>query len=214
MTWGYSLSSTLLLLSLPADYREVSRGGAMVAANFASCHGDVTAWAMVKLSHAAPQTSKPDYPKPDFPMSDEQPCCGMESQVLQCPRGANSPPTTCAAVLRTQSLHVPSACRQRQKPTSLTRGSSLFAANCASCHAEAVEPVNGPAAGSLAPTTHQLSPKKPTPELSLGIAGKWPGLPGTGMPPMEKPTQHRSAVTGPWSKFVRSCTAPPAAGEL
>ena len=200
MTGGYSLSAPVLHpASDPDDLQEeVSRGGALFAANCASCHGSVGV--------GDGQASASLLPKPAnltaARFSDER----LSSVLWNGVAGSSMPPwrqlpteDLRALVAYIQSLHVPSALSSTQGATSLNEGESLFAANCASCHG-ARGAGNGPVAGALAPQPTNFHLKKPDWERVLEVLAN--GLPGTAMPPWKSQlsVDQRYAL----AEFVRS----------
>src|SRR5712671_6297018 len=135
MTGGYSLSAPLLHpASDPADLQEeVSRGGALFAANCASCHGSA--------GRGDGEAAVSLLPKPAnltaARFSDER----LSSVLWNGVTGSAMPPwrqlpteDLRALVAYIQSLHPPGATPSMQETTSLSEGESLFVANCASCH--------------------------------------------------------------------------------
>jgi len=200
MTAGYSLSAPVLHpASDPDDLQEeVSRGGALFAANCASCHGSVGVGDGKASASLLPKPANLTAAR----FSDER----LSSVLWNGVAGSSMPPwrqlpteDLRALVAYIQSLHVPSALPSTQGATSLNEGESLFAANCASCHG-ARGAGNGPVAGALAPQPTNFHLKKPDRERVLEVLAN--GLPGTAMPPWKSQlsVDQRYAL----AEFVRS----------
>ena len=205
MTGGYSLSAPVLHpASDPADLQEeVSRGGALFAANCASCHGTTGVGDGKASASLLPKPANLTAAR----FSDER----LSSVLWNGVAGSSMPPwrqlpteDLRALVAYVQGLHVPSAVPPTPEATSLNEGESLFAANCASCHG-ARGAGNGPAAGALAPQPTNFHLKKPTPERAWEVLEN--GLPGTAMPPWKSQlsVDQRYALV----EFVRSLYGPP-----
>jgi cbb3-type cytochrome c oxidase subunit I len=205
MTGGYSLSAPVLHPAPdPADLQEeVSRGGALFAANCASCHGSTGAGDGKASASLLPKPANLTSAR----FSDER----LSSVLWNGVAGSSMPPwrqfpteDLRALVAYIQSLHVPVAVPSAPEATSLNEGESLFAANCASCHGVAGAG-NGPAAGALAPAPTNFHLKRPTPERAWEVLEN--GLPGTAMPPWKSQlsADQRYALIG----FVRSLYGPP-----
>jgi cbb3-type cytochrome oxidase cytochrome c subunit/cytochrome c553 len=204
MTGGYSLSAPVLHpASDPDDLREeVSRGGALFAANCASCHGPSGVGDGGASASLLPRPANLTAAR----FSDER----LSSVLWNGVAGSSMPPwrqlpaeDLRALVAYIQSLHPPSAAPPTQEDTSLDEGKSLFATNCASCHGDRGAG-NGPAAGALAPAPTNFHLKKPTQERVWEVLEN--GLPGTAMPPWtsQLSADQRRALVG----FVRSLYGP------
>jgi cbb3-type cytochrome oxidase cytochrome c subunit/cytochrome c553 len=204
MTGGYSLSAPVLHpASDPDDLREeVSSGGALFAANCASCHGPSGVGDGGASASLLPRPANLTAAR----FSDER----LSSVLWNGVAGSSMPPwrqlpteDLRALVAYIQSLHPPSAVPSTQEDTSLDEGKSLFAANCASCHGDRGAG-NGPAAGALAPAPTNFHLKKPTQERVWEVLEN--GLPGTAMPPWtsQLSADQRRALVG----FVRSLYGP------
>jgi cytochrome c oxidase cbb3-type subunit 2/cytochrome c oxidase cbb3-type subunit I/II len=204
MTGGYSLSAPVLHpASDPDDLREeVSRGGALFAANCASCHGPSGVGDGGASASLLPRPANLTAAR----FSDER----LSSVLWNGVAGSSMPPwrqlpteDLRALVAYIQSLHPPSAVPPTQEDTSLDEGKSLFATNCASCHGDRGAG-NGPAAGALAPAPTNFHLKKPTQERVWEVLEN--GLPGTAMPPWtsQLSADQRRALVG----FVRSLYGP------
>jgi len=205
MTGGYSLSAPVLhpALDLADLQEEVSRGGALFAANCASCHGTTGVGDGKASASLLPKPANLTAAR----FSDER----LSSVLWNGVAGSSMPPwrqlpteDLRALVAYVQGLHVPSAVPPTPEATSLNEGESLFAANCASCHG-ARGAGNGPAAGALAPQPTNFHLKKPTPERAWEVLEN--GLPGTAMPPWKSQlsVDQRYALV----EFVRSLYGPP-----
>jgi cytochrome c oxidase cbb3-type subunit I/II len=208
MTGGYSVSAPILHpASDPDDLRdEVSRGGALFAANCASCHGPAGLGDGKASASLLPRPANLTAAR----FSDER----LSSVLWNGVAGSSMPPwrqlpteDLRALVAYIQSLHLPSAVPSTQEDTSPNEGESLFAANCASCHG-ASGAGNGPAAGVLAPAPTNFHLKRPTQERVREVLEN--GLPGTAMPPWtsQLSADQRHALVG----FVRSLYGPPQEG--
>jgi mono/diheme cytochrome c family protein len=204
MTGGYSLSAPVLHpASDPDDLQEeVSRGGALFAANCASCHGSAGVGDGKASASLLPKPANLTAAR----FSDER----LSSVLWNGVAGSSMPPwrqlpteDLRALVAYIHSLHPPSAVPSTQEETSLDEGKSLFAANCASCHGDRGAG-NGPVAGALAPAPTNFQLKKPTQERVREVLEN--GLPGTAMPPWtsQLSADQRHALVG----FVRSLYGP------
>jgi mono/diheme cytochrome c family protein len=181
MTGGYSDSAPVLHpASNPGDLQEeVSRGGALFAANCASCHG--------AAGRGDGKASSSLMPKPAnltaARFSDQR----LSSVLWNGIVGSSMPPwrqlpteDLRALVAYVDSLHLPAAAPATQEVASLEVGKALFAAACASCHG-GTGAGNGPAAAALAPPPTNFHLKKPTEERAWEVLED--GVPGTAMPP-------------------------------
>src|SRR6267378_249205 len=202
-TGGYSLSAPVLHpASDPADLQEeVSRGGALFAANCASCHGSGGLGDGKASASLLPKPANLTAAR----FSDER----LSSVLWNGVAGSSMPPwrqlpaeDLRALVAYVHSLHVPEP--STQGATRVSEGESLFSANCASCHG-ASGAGNGPAAGALAPQPTNFHLKEPTRERVLEVLAN--GLPGTAMPPWKSQlsVDQRHAL----AEFVRSLYGPP-----
>jgi cytochrome c oxidase cbb3-type subunit I/II len=200
MMGGYSLSAPVLHpASDPADLQEeVSRGGALFAANCASCHGSSGTGDGKASTSLLPKPANLTAAR----FSDER----LSSVLWNGVAGSSMPPwrqlpteDLRALVAYVQSLHVSGAVPSTQGATGLNDGESLFAANCASCHG-ATGAGNGPVAGALAPRPTNFRLKNPTRERVLDVLAD--GLPGTAMAPWKNQLSEdqRHAL----AEFVRS----------
>src|SRR5579864_6520632 len=203
MIGGYSLSAPVLHPpSDPDDLQEdVSRGGALFAANCASCHGSA--------GRGDGKASASLLPKPAnltaARFSDER----LSGVLWNGVAGSAMPPwrqlpteDLRALIAYIQSLNAPGATPRIQEAAGL--GKALFAATCASCHGVTGEG-NGPAAGALAPAPTNFHLKKPSEERAWDVLEN--GVPGTAMPPWRDQLgadERRSLV-----EFVRSLYGPP-----
>lgn len=205
MMGGYSLSAPVLHpASDPNDLQEeVSRGGALFAANCASCHGTA--------GHGDGEASASLLPKPAnltaARFSDER----LSSVLWNGIAGSAMPPwrqlpaeDLRALIAYIQRLHTPGATPGTQDTASLDLGKALFVAMCSSCHGD-TGAGNGPAAGALAPAPTNFHFKKPTEERAWDVLEN--GVPGTAMPPWRSQlsTDQRHALV----EFVRSLYDPP-----
>jgi len=181
MTGGFSDSAPVLHpASNPGDLQEeVSRGGALFAANCASCHG--------AAGRGDGKASLSLLPRPAnltaARFSDQR----LSSVLWNGVVGSAMPPwrqlpteDLRALVAYVHSLHLPAAAPATQEAASLAVGKALFAAACASCHG-ATGAGNGPAAGTLAPAPTNFHLKKPTEERAREVLED--GVPGTAMAP-------------------------------
>jgi len=204
MTGGYSLSAPVLHpASDPDDLQgEVSRGGALFAANCASCHGSSGTGDGKASASLLPKPANLTAAR----FSDER----LSSVLWNGVAGSSMPPwrqlpteDLRALVAYIQSLHVPGAVPSTQGAASPNEGESLFTANCASCHG-ARGAGNGPVAGALAPQPTNFHLKKPDRERVLEVLAN--GLPGTAMPPWKSQlsVDQRQALV----EFVRSLYGP------
>jgi cytochrome c oxidase cbb3-type subunit I/II len=200
MIGGYSLSAPVLHpASDPADLREeVSRGGALFAANCASCHGPSALGDGEASASLLPKPANLTAAR----FSDER----LSSVLWNGIAGSSMPPwrqlpaeDLCALISYVQSLRVPSAPSTSQKTASVDQGKALFAANCASCHGDRGSG-NGPTAGALAPPPTNFGLKEPTQRRALEVLEN--GVPGTAMPPWKSQldVEQRHAL----AEFVRS----------
>ena len=205
MMGGYSLSAPLVHpASDPNDLQEeVSRGGALFAANCASCHGSA--------GRGDGKASASLLPKPAnltaARFSDER----LSSVLWNGVAGSAMPPwrqlpteDLRALIAYIQSLHAPAAAPGIHETASLDLGKALFVATCASCHGDSGGG-NGPAAGALAPAPTNFHLKKPTEERAWDVLEN--GVPGTAMPPWQNQlsVDQRHALV----EFVRSLYDPP-----
>jgi mono/diheme cytochrome c family protein len=184
MIGGYSLSAPVLHPASDPDdlHEEVSRGGALFAANCASCHGPAglgDGKASASLLPAPANLTAARF-------SDER----VSGVLWNGIPGSSMPPwrQLPAEDLRTliayvQSLGVPSAPSRSPETASVDQGKALFAANCASCHGDQGSG-NGPAAGALAPPPTNFNVKRPTQRRVLDVLEN--GIPGTAMPPWKR----------------------------
>src|ERR1700738_3201797 len=205
MTGGYSVSAPILHpASDPDDLRdEVGRGGALFAANCASCHGPAGLGDGKASASLLPRPANLTAAR----FADER----LSSVLWNGVAGSSMPPwrqlpteDLRALVAYIQSVHVPSALSSTQGATSLNEGASRLAANCASGHG-ARGAGNGPVAGALAPQPTNFHLKKPDWERVLEVLAN--GLPGTAMPPWKSQlsVDQRYAL----AEFVRSLYGPP-----
>jgi len=205
MTGGYSRSAPVLHpASDPDDLQEeVSRGGALFAANCASCHGSGGVGDGKASASLLPKPANLTAAR----FSDER----LSSVLWNGVAGSSMPPwrqlpteDLRALVAYIQSLHSSGAAPSTQGATSLNDGESLFAANCAGCHG-ARGAGDGPVAGGLAPQPTNFHLKKPDRERALEVLAN--GLPGTAMPPWKSQlsVDQRHAL----AEFVRSLYGPP-----
>jgi cytochrome c oxidase cbb3-type subunit I/II len=177
---------------------EVSRGGAVFAANCASCHGPD--------GRGDGKASASLLPKPAnlsaARYSDER----LSSVLWNGVASSSMPPwrqlpaeDLRALVAYMQSLYPSSAAPPTQEATSLNEGKAVFAANCANCHGDRGAG-NGPEAGALAPPPTNFHLKKPSQERAWQVLEN--GVPGTSMPPwrIQLSADQRRAV----AEFVRS----------
>ena len=203
MTGGYSPSAPVLHPASDADdlQEEVSRGGALFAANCASCHGPAGVGDGKASASLLPKPANLTAAR----FSDER----LSSVLWNGVAGSSMPPwrqlpteDLRALVAYVHSLHVPEP--STQGATRVSEGESLFSANCASCHG-ASGAGNGPAAGALAPQPTNFHLKEPTRERVLEVLAN--GLPGTAMPPWKSQlsVDQRHAL----AEFVRSLYGPP-----
>jgi cytochrome c oxidase cbb3-type subunit I/II len=203
MTGGYSPSAPVLHpASDPDDLQEeVSRGGALFAANCASCHGSAGVGDGKASASLLPKPANLTAAR----FSDER----LSSVLWNGVAGSSMPPwrqlpteDLRALVAYIHGLHVPEP--STQGATRVSEGESLFSANCASCHG-ASGAGNGPVAGALAPQPTNFHLKEPTRERVLEVLAN--GLPGTAMPPWKSQlsVDQRHAL----AEFVRSLYGPP-----
>ena len=205
MMGGYSLSAPVLHPgSDPNDLQEeVSRGGALFAANCASCHGSA--------GRGDGKASASLLPKPAnltaACFSDER----LSGVLWNGLAGSAMPPwrqlpteDLRALIAYIQRLRAPGAAPGIQETASLELGKALFVATCASCHGE-TGAGNGPAAGALAPAPTNFHLKKPTEERVWDVLEN--GVPGTAMPPWRNQlsVDQRHALV----EFLRSLYDPP-----
>ncbi len=181
MVGGSSLSSPVLHPAAAQDdlQEEVSRGGALFAANCVSCHGSA--------GRGDGKASASLLPKPAnltaARFSDER----LSSVLWNGIAGSAMPPwrqlpteDLRALIAYIQSLHPPRAASRIPEAASLDLGKALFVATCGSCHGD-TGAGNGPAAGALAPAPTNFHLKKPTEERAWDVLEN--GVPGTPMPP-------------------------------
>jgi cytochrome c oxidase cbb3-type subunit 2/cytochrome c oxidase cbb3-type subunit I/II len=200
MMGGYSLSAPVLHPASDPDNleEEVNRGGALFAANCASCHGPA--------GLGDGRASIGLLPKPAnliaARFSDER----LSSVLWNGIPGSSMPPwrqlaaeDLRALIAYIQRLRVPSAPTTSQETARVDQGKALFAANCASCHGERGTG-DGPTAGALAPPPTNFHVKEPTQQRALEVLEN--GMPGTAMPPWKSQLneEQRRAVV----EFVRS----------
>ena len=200
MVGGSSLSAPVLHpASDPEDLQEeVNRGGALFAANCASCHGSA--------GRGDGEASASLLPKPAnltaARYSDER----LSSVLWNGVASSSMPPwrqlpteDLRALVAYIHSLHPSSAAPSTREATSLNEGQAVFAANCANCHGDRGAG-NGPEAGALAPPPTNFHLKKPSQERAWQVLEN--GVPGTAMPPwqIQLSADQRRAVV----EFVRS----------
>lgn len=200
MVGGYSLSAPVLHPAADQDdlQEEVSRGGALFAANCVSCHGSA--------GRGDGKASASLLPKPAnltaARFSDER----LSSVLWNGIAGSAMPPwrrlpseDLRALIAYIQSLHPPGVAPGTQEAASLDLGKALFVATCGSCHGDAGAG-NGPAAGALAPAPTNFHLKQPTEERASDVLEN--GLPGTAMPPWRNQlsADQRHALV----EFVRS----------
>jgi cytochrome c oxidase cbb3-type subunit 2/cytochrome c oxidase cbb3-type subunit I/II len=205
MVGGYSLSAPVLHPAFdPNDLQEeVARGGALFAANCASCHGSA--------GRGDGKASESLLPKPAnltaARFSDER----LSSVLWNGVAGSAMPPwrqlpteDLRALVAYVQSLHASAAAPGVQEAVIPGLGKALFIAMCSSCHGE-TGAGNGPAAGALAPAPTNFHLKKPTEERAWDVLEN--GVPGTAMPPWRNQlsADQRHALV----EFVRSLYNPP-----
>ncbi|MHB8215761.1 MAG: cbb3-type cytochrome c oxidase subunit I [Candidatus Sulfotelmatobacter sp.] len=205
MVGGYSLSAPLLH---PAAgqvdlLEEVSRGGALFAANCASCHGSAGQGDGKAAASLLPKPANLTAAR----FSDER----LSSVLWNGVAGSAMPPwrqlpteDLRALIAYIQSLHAPGAAPGMQETGSPDLGKALFVATCASCHGE-TGAGNGPAAGALAPAPTNFHLKKPNEERARDVLEN--GVPGTAMPPWRNQlsADQRHALV----EFVRSLYDPP-----
>jgi cytochrome c oxidase cbb3-type subunit I/II len=198
MVGGYSLSAPLLHPAAhPGDLQEeVSRGGALFAANCASCHGPGGGGDGKASASLLPKPANLTAAR----FSDER----LSSVLWNGVAGSAMPPwrqlpteDLRALIAYIQSLNAPGSTPRIQEAAGL--GKALFAATCASCHGVTGEG-NGPAAGALAPAPTNFHLKKPTEERAWDVLEN--GVPGTAMPPWRNQfsADERHALV----EFVRS----------
>jgi cytochrome c oxidase cbb3-type subunit 2/cytochrome c oxidase cbb3-type subunit I/II len=200
MVGGYSHGTPVLHPAADQGdlQEEVSRGGALFAANCASCHGSA--------GRGDGKASASLLPKPAnltaARFSDER----LSSVLWNGIAGSAMPPwrqlpaeDLRALVGYVQSLHVSRVASSRQDATSLGVGKALFAAACASCHGVTGEG-NGAAAAALAPAPTNFHLKKPTEERARDVLEN--GVPGTAMPPWRN--QLSADELHALAEFVRS----------
>jgi len=203
MVGGYSLSApTLHPATDPGDLQEeVSRGGALFAANCASCHGSGGGGDGKASASLLPKPANLTAAR----FSDER----LSSVLWNGVAGSAMPPwrqlpteDLRALIAYIQSVNAPGATPRIQEAAGL--GKALFAATCASCHGVTGEG-NGPAAGALAPAPTNFHLKKPTEERAWDVLEN--GVPGTAMPPWrdQLSADERHALV----EFVRSLYDPP-----
>ncbi len=207
MVGGYSLSAPILHPAADQGdlQEEVSHGGALFAANCASCHGSG--------GEGDGKASASLLPKPAnltaARFSDER----LSSVLWNGVVGSAMPPwrqlpteDLRALIAYIQRLNAPGATPRIPEAAGL--GKALFAATCASCHGATGEG-NGPAAGALAPAPTNFHLKKPTEERAWDVLEN--GVPGTAMPPWRNQlsADERHALV----EFVRSLYDPPQENE-
>jgi len=203
MLGGYSLSAPILHPAAdPGDLQEeVSHGGALFAANCASCHGSGGGGDGKASASLLPKPANLTVAR----FSDER----LSSVLWNGVAGSAMPPwrqlpteDLRALIAYIQSLNAPGATPRIQEAAGL--GKALFAATCASCHGVTGEG-NGPAAGALAPAPTNFHLKKPTEERAWDVLEN--GVPGTAMPPWRNQfsEDERHALV----EFVRSLYDPP-----
>jgi cytochrome c oxidase cbb3-type subunit I/II len=203
MVGGYSLSAPILHPAAdPGDLQEeVRRGGALFAANCASCHGSGGGGDGKASASLLPKPANLTAAR----FSDER----LSSVLWNGVAGSAMPPwrqlateDLRALVAYIQSLNAPGATARITEASGL--GKALFAATCASCHGMTGEG-NGPAAGALAPAPTNFHLKKPTEERAWDVLEN--GVPGTAMPPWrdQLSADERHAL----AEFVRSLYDPP-----
>jgi cytochrome c oxidase cbb3-type subunit I/II len=203
MVGGYSLSAPILHPAAdPGDLQEeVSRGGALFAANCASCHGSGGGGDGKASASLLPKPANLTAAR----FSDER----LSSVLWNGVAGSAMPPwrqlpteDLRALIAYIQSVSAPGATPRIQEAAGL--GKALFAATCASCHGVTGEG-NGPAAGALAPAPTNFHLKKPTEERAWHVLEN--GVPGTAMPPWRNQfsADERRALV----EFVRSLYDPP-----
>ena len=207
MVGGYSLSAPILHPAAdPGDLQEeVSRGGALFAANCASCHGSGGGGDGKASASLLPKPANLTAAR----FSDER----LSSVLWNGVAGSAMPPwrqlpteDLRALIAYIQSVNAPGATPRIQEAAGL--GKALFAATCASCHGVTGEG-NGPAAGALAPAPTNFHLKKPTEERAWDVLEN--GVPGTAMPPWRNQlsADERHALL----EFVRSLYDPPQENE-
>jgi cytochrome c oxidase cbb3-type subunit 2/cytochrome c oxidase cbb3-type subunit I/II len=207
MVGGYSLSAPILHPAAdPGDLQEeVSRGGALFAANCASCHGSGGGGDGKASASLLPKPANLTAAR----FSDER----LSSVLWNGVAGSAMPPwrqlpteDLRALIAYIQSLSDPGATARMQEAAGL--GKALFAATCASCHGVTGEG-NGPAAGALAPAPTNFHLKKPTEERAWDVLEN--GVPGAAMPPWrdQLSADERHALV----EFVRSLYDPPQENE-
>jgi cytochrome c oxidase cbb3-type subunit I/II len=200
MMGGYSLSAPVLHPASDPDNleEEVNRGGALFAANCASCHGPAGLGDGRASIGLLPKPA--DLTATRF--SDER----LSSVLWNGIPGSSMPPwrqlaaeDLRALIAYIQRLRVPSAPATSQETARVDQGKALFAANCASCHGERGTG-DGPTAGALAPPPTNFHVKEPTQQRALEVLEN--GMPGTAMPPWKSQLneEQRRAVV----EFVRS----------
>ena len=203
MVGGYSLSAPILHPAAdPGDLQEeVSRGGALFAADCASCHGSGGGGDGKASASLLPKPANLTAAR----FSDER----LSSVLWNGVAGSAMPPwrqlpteDLRALIAYIQSLSDPGATARMQEAAGL--GKALFAATCASCHGVTGEG-NGPAAGALAPAPTNFHLKKPTEERAWDVLEN--GVPGAAMPPWrdQLSADERHALV----EFVRSLYDPP-----
>jgi cytochrome c oxidase cbb3-type subunit I/II len=205
MVGGYSLSAPLLHPAADQDdlQEEVSRGGALFAANCASCHGPA--------GRGDGKASASLLPKPAnltaARFSDQR----LSSVLWNGVAGSAMPPwrqlpteDLRALIAYIQRLYATGVAPGIEGTASLDLGKALFVVNCASCHG-ATGAGNGPAASALAPAPTNFHLKKPTEERAWDVLEN--GVPGTTMPPWRNQlsADQRHALV----EFVRSLYNPP-----
>ena len=207
MVGGYSLSAPILHPAADQGdlQEEVSRGGALFAANCASCHGSA--------GGGDGKASASLLPKPANLTGARFSDARLSSVLWNGIAGSAMPPwrqlpteDLRALIAYIQSLNAPGATPRIQEAAGL--GKALFAATCASCHGVTGEG-NGPAAGALAPAPTNFHLKKPTEERAWDVLEN--GVPGTAMPPWRNQlsADERHALV----EFVRSLYDPPLENE-
>jgi mono/diheme cytochrome c family protein len=200
MTGGYSVSVPVLHPASDPDnlHEEVSRGGALFAANCASCHGPAGLGDGEASASLLPRPANLTAAR----FSDER----LSGVLWNGIPGSSMPPwrQLPAEDLRTliayvQSLRVPDAPSPSHAIAGVDQGKALFAANCASCHGDRGSG-DGTTAGAVVPPPTNFGLKEPTRRRALEVLEK--GIPGTAMPPWK--TQLDEAQRQALAEFVRS----------
>jgi cbb3-type cytochrome c oxidase subunit I len=181
MIGGYSLGAPVLHPASDPDdlHEEVNRGGALFAANCASCHGPAGLGNGDAAASLLPQPANLTAVR----FSDER----LSGVLWNGITGSSMPPwrQLPAEDLRTliayvQSLRVSDAPFLSHATASVDQGKALFAANCAGCHGDRGTG-DGPTAGALVPPPTNFTLQQPTHRRALEVLEK--GVPGTAMPP-------------------------------